>query len=252
MGSPSSSGPRTAVFLSIRRTVILKRMLRTLQSIAARIAHQYDPVSVVLFGSCADGTNDAGSDVDLLVIKETEKRPIERSEELESILIDRAVPLDLVIYTPAEILDLFKQGSPFVDEIVATGKVLYMRKNTKAWINEAENELTSAAVLLEHGLHKASCYHSQQAAEKSLKAMLIEEGGPVKRTHDILELKNEVGKSVGSQVSVDDAVFINSIHKGRYPTEQGLLPHGEPIAADADRALKAAKRVFSTVSSAIG
>jgi len=41
-------------------------------------------------------------------------------------------------------------------------------------------------------------------------------------------------------LSIDDSVFLNSIYKGRYPTEEGLLPMGMPTKEDAERAQKAA------------
>jgi hypothetical protein len=40
---------------------------------------------------------------------------------------------------------------------------------------------------------------------------------------------------------MEDAVYLNSIYKGRYPTEEGLLPHGEPSRVDAERAVLLAK-----------
>jgi len=38
-------------------------------------------------------------------------------------------------------------------------------------------------------------------------------------------------------ITIDDAVYLNSIYKGRYPTEDGLLPHGEPSKKDAEKAI---------------
>ena len=60
--------------------------------------------------------------------------------------------------------------------------------------------------------------------------------------HDIVELLNEA-KRLGWKVdlSVDDAVFLNSIYRGRYPTEEGLLPHGEPTKEDAEMATTSAE-----------
>jgi len=44
-------------------------------------------------------------------------------------------------------------------------------------------------------------------------------------------------------LNVDEAVFLNSIYKGRYPSEEGLLPQGEPTVEDAKRAVKLALQV---------
>jgi hypothetical protein len=46
---------------------------------------------------------------------------------------------------------------------------------------------------------------------------------------------------------MDDAVFLNSIYKGRYPTEEGLLPHGEPRREDAERGVNAANVFLARV-----
>ena len=46
------------------------------------------------------------------------------------------------------------------------------------------------------------------------------------------------------EISTDDAALLSSVYRARYPSEEGLLPHGEPLADDAARALKAAKSVF--------
>ena len=38
-------------------------------------------------------------------------------------------------------------------------------------------------------------------------------------------------------ITIDDAVYLNSIYKGRYPTEEGLLPHGDPSKEDTEKAI---------------
>ena len=106
---------------------------------------------------------------------------------------------------------------------------------------DAEDEASSALILLEHGKFRGACYHSQQGVEKGLKALILEKGGRPGKVHDIVELLKEVQRlGFKTGLSMDDAVFLNSIYKGRYPTEEGLLPLGEPLKADAERAVKAA------------
>jgi hypothetical protein len=48
---------------------------------------------------------------------------------------------------------------------------------------------------------------------------------------------------------MDDVVFLNSIYRGRYPTEEGLLPYGEPSCSDAKRAISAAKALVERLRS---
>lgn len=220
-------------------------MLKTLDEIRERLISAYDPDRIILFGSRAAGTNTDESDYDLLILKETSARPIDRRIEVETILQDRDVPLDIMVYTPPEMNYLYSIGSPFIEEVIETGRVLYMRKATGDWIREAEDEIASAQILLEHEKFKAACYHSQQAVEKGLKALIIEKGERPGRVHDIVELLAHT-KRLGWQIELpmDEAVFLNSIYKGRYPAEEGLLPHGYPAKQDAERAVTAARTLI--------
>lgn len=228
-------------------------MLTTLDSVVQRLISAYDPERIILFGSHATGGAQAGSDMDLLIVKETDRRPIDRRVEVERLLSDRKLPLDIVVYTPKELRDLYAAGSPFIEEVIETGRVLYMRKNTAAWLTEAQDELESASILFNHRKYRGTCIHSQQCVEKGLKALILEKGRRPQRTHDIVELLNAVtadGWAVG--LPMDEAVFLNSVYRGRYPTEEGLLPHGEPTEEDARRALKAAETVMAHLRALLG
>ncbi len=218
-------------------------MIKDLKDISRRLIKEYDPDKIILYGSRAEGKDNESSDIDLVIVKETEKRPLDRRIEVEALLADRAVPIDILVYTPEEMRTLYSMGSPFIEEIVEKGRLLYMRRATAAWIKDAEEELESAKVLYEHGRYKSACYHSQQSVEKGLKAILLEKGQKPERTHDIVELHNAVAKTGSdSGLSMEDAVYLSSIYKGRYPTEEGILPHGEPSKADTEKAVLSAKR----------
>jgi HEPN domain-containing protein/predicted nucleotidyltransferase len=223
-------------------------MLKTLEEIRDRVVSAYDPDRIILFGSRSTGTAAEESDYDLLILKETRSRPIDRRIEVEKILEDRAVPLDILVYTPQEMSYLYSIGSPFIEEVIDTGRVLYMRKATGDWIKEAEEELASARILFEHDRYKAACYHGQQCVEKGLKALILEKGEKPGRVHDIVELLSHA-KRLGWKImlAMDDAVFLNSIYKGRYPAEEGLLPHGDPSPEDASRTVKAVETFMAGV-----
>ena len=120
-------------------------MLKTLEEIRDRVVSAYDPDRIILFGSRSTGTATEESDYDLLILKETRSRPIDRRIEVEKILEDRAVPLDILVYTPQEMNYLYSIGSPFIEEVIDTGRVLYMRKATGDWIRETEDDLGSAS-----------------------------------------------------------------------------------------------------------
>lgn len=83
--------------------------------------------------------------------------------------------------------------------------------------------------------------------------MIIEKGMRPGRTHDIIELRNkaaEMGWDI--DLSMDNAVFLNSVYKGRSPTEDGLLPHGEPSREDAEKAIAALKGFMKRLAHLLG
>lgn len=122
-----------------------------------------------------------------------------------------------------------------------------MRKATEQWIHDAEDELSSAQILLANAKTRAACFHSQQCVEKCLKALIIEKGEKLEKTHDILELSSNARRAGwGIDLEMEDAVFLNSIYK-----EEGLLPHGEPSDQDARRAVSAAEKAFRSVKKAV-
>lgn len=98
-----------------------------LQEITRKIAARFHPEKIILFGSWAWGQPGPDSDIDLLVIKESDKSRVERQRELSDLLFPRRVPLDLLVYTPDEIDEkIRKDGNLFLEDIVKNGIVLYV------------------------------------------------------------------------------------------------------------------------------
>lgn len=92
-----------------------------------KIVKQYLPVKVILFGSYANGFPDEDSDIDLLIIKQTDDRPIDRRVAIRKIVSsrDRKIPFDALVLTPEEIKQRLEIGDQFIKEILECGKVLY-------------------------------------------------------------------------------------------------------------------------------
>ena len=223
-------------------------MLKTLEEVTHRLIKYCEAERIILYGSYATGRAREDSDLDLLIVKATEKRSIDRQIEVEQLLSDRAIPMDITVYTPQEIRWLFSIGDPFIEEVLEKGRLIFVRKATEGWIKDAEDELESASILYEHGKTRGACYHSQQCVEKGLKALILEKGDRPERIHDLVDLLHKAtGWGWDTGLSMDDAVFLNSLYKGRYPTEMGLLPYGEPSVEDAERAVSAARGFLETV-----
>lgn len=97
-------------------------MLTDLDAVVNRLITTYDPERIILFGSHAAGCAQKGSDFDLLILKESDREPLDRQIEVERILSDRLVPLDLLVYTPQEVWALYAAGSPFLEEVLGPGE----------------------------------------------------------------------------------------------------------------------------------
>jgi len=92
------------------------------------LIREYQPEKLILFGSVAQGDIHEWSDLDLVVIKKTDKPLLERIEEVLR-LIRPKVGLDVLIYTPEEVEDLVDERRVFVlDEIIYKGAVAYERR----------------------------------------------------------------------------------------------------------------------------
>jgi len=85
----------------------------------------YKPEKVILFGSAASGEIKEGSDIDLLAIKKTQKRGVERILEANRYLKDIKLPIDLVVYTPEEFVQAQRDNLMFIEEVLARGRIVY-------------------------------------------------------------------------------------------------------------------------------
>lgn len=86
---------------------------------------------------------------------------------------------------------------------------------------------------------------AQQAAEKAVKALLIEKGIDFPRTHDVLRLVRLLPEGLLPQQDEDEVDRLSGwAVAGRYPAD---LP--DAVEDDADRALKTARAAFESVPS---
>ncbi len=94
------------------------------------LVEKYQPDKIILFGSYAYGTPTDDSDVDLLIIKETDKkRRVDRFVEVQSLIYNQGIriPVSPLVLTREEWQERLSIGDDFVEEIVAKGKALYER-----------------------------------------------------------------------------------------------------------------------------
>ena len=83
----------------------------------------FNPVKIILFGSMARDDHDEDSDVDVIVVYNSDKKFLDRLAELyENWSLPRGV--DILAYTPMEFEEMLEESS-FIVDAVNTGKVIY-------------------------------------------------------------------------------------------------------------------------------
>ena len=98
-----------------------------IKRVATQIGIASDAESVVLFGSYAKGNAGKDSDVDLLIIAESNLPRFKRSRMLYKLFRPYPFAMDLIIYTPEEIEKGKKSPVSFVSRALREGEVVYVR-----------------------------------------------------------------------------------------------------------------------------
>lgn len=98
---------------------------KAIDAIVRQIVEKFHPQRIILFGSYARGNPRPESDVDLLVIMDTDL-----TESKQALLIDQSLErdlfgLDLIVRTPKNLKKRIAMGDSFLREITTHGKVLY-------------------------------------------------------------------------------------------------------------------------------
>lgn len=107
-------------YIQMKNTDLNKELKR----ITSIILRKYHPLKIILFGSFSAGQTHQWSDLDLVVIKDTEKRFPERIGELLS-LTEPQVPTDFLVYTPKEFEEMAKFNYFIKEEVLKKGKIIY-------------------------------------------------------------------------------------------------------------------------------
>jgi HEPN domain-containing protein len=121
-----------------------------------------------------------------------------------------------------------------------------MKPETREWLDKADGDFATASrerAVEDSPNHDAVCFHAQQAAEKYLKARLVEARIPVPRIHDLealLDLAIAV-ESAWERLRVDLRALTSMGVEVRYP---GFVADAE----DAAEALRVAGLVRAAIA----
>jgi predicted nucleotidyltransferase len=101
----------------------LEKLNAELDRIIGVLVNSYDPQKIILFGSLVSGSVHEWSDIDLIVVKESDKGFYDRLEEV-ALLVMPKVGTDIFVYTPEE-FEVKQDLLFFKEEVFGKGKVLY-------------------------------------------------------------------------------------------------------------------------------
>ena len=91
-----------------------------------RIAQEFHPEKIILFGSYSSGSATEDSDVDILVVLPFEGSAFRKSLEILNRTNPR-FPIDLLARSPEDTARRYAQFDPLIREALDKGKVLYER-----------------------------------------------------------------------------------------------------------------------------
>lgn len=111
-----------------------------------------------------------------------------------------------------------------------------MKQSTREWLNSAGDDLITIENLLGNPvLTNVVAFHAQQPIEKSLKAIIEENGIVFIKTHNLqslfLKIEEILPFSVNENIISElDRLYLDS----RYPGDIGLMPYGKPTPEEAE------------------
>jgi len=96
-----------------------------IENVAKKIGQEINAEAVILFGSYARNQPGKHSDVDLLVIAESNLPRHKRSRKLHLMFKPYPFPMDILVYTPKEVEKESEFELSFISTVLREGKKLY-------------------------------------------------------------------------------------------------------------------------------
>ena len=101
----------------------------TIYGVAKVIAENFHPEKIVLFGSYATGTPTPDSDLDFLVVMNTDQPRNKRSVPIRLMFNPVPCAMDILVYTPDEVKKWNGATNHIVTEAHLDGRVVYDRRS---------------------------------------------------------------------------------------------------------------------------
>jgi predicted nucleotidyltransferase len=104
--------------------VIPATIFEGIRNVTRQIVQQFHPQKVILFGSYAYGQPTEDSDVDLLVVMDTDESPLHAAAKIAA-AVEHPFPLDIVVRPPVEFASAVHRRGVFATEVATKGITLY-------------------------------------------------------------------------------------------------------------------------------
>jgi predicted nucleotidyltransferase len=98
-----------------------------IKTLVERIVDFTHPERVIVFGSYAKGTATINSDLDILVVKNTNLPMSKRLDDLVPLLANSLVPIDVHVYTPEEIEAYGAEQFSFINTVLKHGRTIFAK-----------------------------------------------------------------------------------------------------------------------------
>jgi HEPN domain-containing protein len=186
-----------------------------------------------------------------------------QAADLHALFEGLMVPMDIIVRTPEQFLAELRLPGFIVRTAKREGVLLYAngsitevpmpdpdpQEAARAWMEKADEDLRSARALLgvTPPVSDAVAFHSQQAAEKYLKAILAFHGEDPPRTHDLEQVLNRVVvRAAGLGSLRQSALFLTPFAVvTRYPGAGTTLAQATEAARHAERIGAAVRAHFA-------
>jgi len=80
---------------------------------------------IIVFGSVANGTANDDSDLDIIVVKDTDENSFISGAEARLALEDSNIPIDIIVYTPEEFKRDLSNKYSLAHEAMTTGRIVH-------------------------------------------------------------------------------------------------------------------------------
>ncbi len=108
--------------------IIKKLNDEVLEEMVDRLVKELDPLKIILFGSYSYGEPTKDSDVDILIIKESDLPRYKRSVPAYKALSGLIIPKDVLVYTPEEVEEWSEVPQAFISRVMDRGTVIYEKE----------------------------------------------------------------------------------------------------------------------------